>query len=117
LLLDSGPALGREAVHTQALELCLRRTGLRVLLLSADLGERRFSTALRALDPIAVVTCGTEARLDVLGEPLRRAMRNCGATPFSFRTARLVGGRDAMTSLGGSPGEATARLLAAIGLA
>jgi MerR family transcriptional regulator, light-induced transcriptional regulator len=116
LLLDSGPALGPEAVHTQALELCLRRAGLRVLLLSADLAERRFSTALRALDPVAVVICGADARLNTLGEPLRRAMRASGASPFSYRAARLVAGRDAMVSVGASPSEATARLLAALSL-
>ena len=71
LLLDSGSPLGVEAVHTQALELFLRRAGLRVLLLSAGLAEGRFRSALRALTPRAVVICGSEARLDVLGGPLR----------------------------------------------
>lgn len=116
LLLDSGPALSPEAVHAQALELCLRRVGLRALLLSADLAERRYSTALRALDPVAVVICGAEARLDVLGQPLRRAMRASGAAPFSYRAARLVGGRDAMPVLGDQPSEAVALLLAALQL-
>ncbi len=116
LLLDSGPALSPEAVHAQALELCLRRSGFRVLLLSADLAERRYATALRALDPQAVVICGENARLDVLGEPLRRAMHSTGAAPFSYRSAQLVGGRDGMPALGARPGEATARLLAALGL-
>src|SRR5918997_1015436 len=39
LLLDSGAPLGPESVHTQALELFLRRAGLRVLLLSAEIAE------------------------------------------------------------------------------
>jgi MerR family transcriptional regulator, light-induced transcriptional regulator len=116
LLLDSGPALGPEAVHAQALELCLRRTGLRALLLSADLAERRYSNALRALEPAAVVLCGAEARLDVLGDPLRRAMRTSGAAPFSYRSASLIGGREPMPTLGARPAEAAARLLAALGL-
>ena len=81
LLLDSGSPLGVESVHVQALELFLRRAGLRVLLLSAGLAEGRFRSALRALDPAAVVICGSEARLDVLGDPLR-ALRNAdGARP------------------------------------
>ena len=116
LLLDSGPALSPEAVHAQALELCLRRSGLRALLLSADLAERRYSSALRALDPVAVIICGAEARLDTLGEPLRRAMRASGSAPFSYRAARLVGGREAMPNLGSRPGEAAALLLGALGL-
>ncbi|MDQ3729463.1 MAG: MerR family DNA-binding transcriptional regulator [Actinomycetota bacterium] len=117
LLLASGSAIGLEGVHAQALELCLRRTGLRVLLLSADLADRRYGTALRALEPVGVVLCGAEARLDVVGEPLRRAMRATGALPFSYRAARLVGGRDAMPGLGTRPGEATRRLLADLSLA
>jgi MerR family transcriptional regulator, light-induced transcriptional regulator len=116
LLLDSGPALSPEAVHAQALELCLRRAGLRALLLSADLAERRYSTALRALNPVAVVICGAEARLDVLGQPLRRAMRASGAAPFSYRAASLVSGRDAMPVLGDRPGEAVSLLLAALSI-
>ncbi len=116
LILDSGPSLGLEGVQAQALELCLRRTGLRVLLLSADLADRRYNTALRALDPVAVVVCGAEPRLDVLGEPLRRAMRASGAKAFAYRGARLVGGREGMPQLGSRPSEATARLLAALGL-
>jgi DNA-binding transcriptional MerR regulator len=111
LLLDSGPALSLEAVHAQALELCLRRTGVRVLLLSADLAERRYGAALRALEPSAVVLCGAEPRLDVLGEPLRRALRAGGARAFAYRAARLVGGREGMPQLGTSPSEATQRLV------
>jgi DNA-binding transcriptional MerR regulator len=114
LLLDSGPALSVESVHAQALELCMRRAGLRVLLLSADLAERRFGAALRALQPTAVVLCGAEARLDVLGEPLRRALRSEGASAFSYRAARLVAGREGMPALGSVPGEATRNLLGAL---
>lgn len=116
LLLDSGPALGLEGVQAQALELCLRRAGLRVLLLSADLPERRYGTALRALDPVGVILCGAEPRLDVIGEPLRRALRAGGATAFSYRGARLVGGREGMPQLGSRPSEAAFRLLTALGL-
>ena len=116
LLLDSGPALGLEAVHAQALELCLRRTGLRVLLLSADLADRRYGAALRALEPRAVVLCGAEPRLDVIGEPLRRALRAGGAQAFSYRAARLVGGREGMPQLGERPTAAAARLLGELDL-
>ena len=84
LLLDSGSPLGVEAVHVQALELFLRRAGLRVLLLSAGLAEGRFRSALRALQPEAVVICGSDARLDVLGgalrSPARRGRRRAAST-------------------------------------
>jgi MerR family transcriptional regulator, light-induced transcriptional regulator len=113
LLLDSGSPLGVESVHVQALELFLRRAGLRVLLLSAGLAEGRFRSALRALEPAAVVICGSEARLDVLGDALR-AVRGTdgGAQLYGYRAALLVSGRDGIPSLGGEPGEATDALLA-----
>ena len=90
LLLDSGSPLGVESVHVQALELFLRRAGLRVLLLSAGLAEGRFRSALRALQPTAVVICGSEARLDVLGGPLRRAAQPRTDPPASTATAPLA---------------------------
>lgn len=115
LLLDSGSALGVEAVHVQALELFVRRAGLRCLLLSADLAERRFATALRALQPRAVVLCGEAASLEVLGPTLRRVMRSGeGIAVCGFRAARLVAGRDGTTQLGPAPGEATRALIQAV---
>jgi DNA-binding transcriptional MerR regulator len=115
LLLDSGSPIGLEGVHVQALELFLRRAGLRVLLLSADLTERRFGGAVRALRPNAVVLCGADARLDVLGGPLRSALRSSpGARLFGYRAARLVEGRNGVPALGEVPAESTQRLLAAL---
>jgi MerR family transcriptional regulator, light-induced transcriptional regulator len=117
LLLDSGSPLGVEAVHVQALELSLRRAGLRVLLLSTELAERRFRNALRALQPAAVVICGREARLDVLAGPLRRirAETSTGPRLFGYRAAQLVSGREGIPSLGNEPEPATAALLAHLG--
>ena len=116
LLLDSGSPLGVESVHVQALELFLRRAGLRVLLLSAGLAEGRFRSALRALEPSAVVICGSEARLDVLGNPLRALRDADGAVDLlGYRAALLVSGRDGVPSLGVEPTEATDALLARLG--
>jgi DNA-binding transcriptional MerR regulator len=113
LLLDSGSPLGLEAVYVQALELFLRRAGLRVLLLSADLAERRFMNAMRALRPDAVVLCGAEARLDVVGLALRKVITGTGRTSlYGYRTARLVEGRRGVPVLGASPAEATDALVA-----
>jgi MerR family transcriptional regulator, light-induced transcriptional regulator len=111
LLLDSGSPIGVEAVHTQALELFLRRAGLRVLLLSAGLAEGRFRSALRALQPQAVVICGSDARLDVLAGPLRRLREDGEARLHGYRAARLVAGRDGVPSLGEEPAAATDALL------
>ena len=118
LLLDSGDALSPEYVHTQALELALRRAGLRVLVLSVGLAEDRFSRAIRALRPSALVLCGSGASLDVTGAPLRRALASAdGARLFGYREARLVSGRNGTPQLGSLPGEATASLLTALGAA
>jgi DNA-binding transcriptional MerR regulator len=112
LLLDSSPGLSVEAVHAQALELFLRRSGLRVLLLSATLADRRVATAVRALRPRAVVLCGDGARLDIIGGPLRSVIRGAnGAALVGYRAAQLVSGRQGIPSLGESPAAATAALL------
>jgi DNA-binding transcriptional MerR regulator len=112
LLLDSGSPLGVEAIQVQAFELFLRRAGLRVLLLSAALAEGRFRSALRALQPEAVVLCGSEARLDVLGDPLRALRTENGPSRlYGYRAARLVSGRNGLPSLGDEPAEATQALL------
>jgi MerR family transcriptional regulator, light-induced transcriptional regulator len=115
LLLDSGSPLGVEAIQVQALELFLRRAGLRVLLLSAELAEGRFTRAIRALRPAAVILCGTEARLDVIGSHLRRVL-NAGesARVYGYRNAQLVSGSRGMPLLGEAPAEATAALLDAL---
>jgi DNA-binding transcriptional MerR regulator len=116
LLLDSSSGLGPEAVQAQALELVLRRAGLRVLLLSAALAERRFASALRALRPSAVILCGSAASLDVVGAAVRRIRQAPGdVTLYGYRAARLVSGRSGITVLGDTPIEATARLLAELG--
>ncbi len=112
LLLDSGSPLGVEAIQVQALELFLRRAGLRVLLLSAGLAEGRFRSALRALEPEAVVLCGSDARLDVLGESLRALRVESPAQLYGYRAARLVSGRDGLPALGDEPARATETLLA-----
>jgi hypothetical protein len=115
LLLESGSGPSVESVHSQALELAMRRAGLHVLALSADLAESRFQSAIRALRPAAVVLCGAEARLDVVGTRLRSILNERdGSRLFGYRTARLVSGRRGAPVLGSSPFEATANLIAAL---
>ena len=116
LLLDTGSPLGVESIYTQSLELFLRRSGLRVLLLSASLPEGRFNSALRALQPHAVVICGSDARLDVLGTPLRRLRGGDNhASLNGYRAARLVAGRDGVPSLGDDPLQAADALITQLG--
>jgi DNA-binding transcriptional MerR regulator len=111
LLLDSGSPLGLEGVYVQALELAVRRAGLRALLLSAELAESHFNNALRALRPSVVVICGSAASLDVVGGPLRRVLAAApDAQLAGYRAARLVSGRGGIPSLGSAPGRALAAL-------
>jgi hypothetical protein len=59
-----------------------------------------------------VVLCGSEARIDVLGGPLRQLRDADGSTAiFGYRAARLVAGRDGVPSLGTDPASATEALL------
>jgi MerR family transcriptional regulator, light-induced transcriptional regulator len=109
LLLDSSPGLDAEAVHTQALDLALRRAGFRVLTLSSELGEERLERALRALEPTAIVLCGPGADTPQAVQLVRK-VRELGfvAPLFGFRATGLVG--EAIPSAGELPSEVTGLL-------
>lgn len=108
LIFDSSSRISAEAVHVQALELALRRAGFRVLLLSIGLEQDRLVRAMRATSPAAVVLCGADATLDVVGRLLYsiRQIRS-SATVLEYRDATPVSGSHAIPSLGGAIGEAT----------
>jgi len=67
LLLDASVPCDLEALHVQALELMLRRAGLRTLTLTTGLDPARLGRALRALQPRALVLGGRRAELDAVG--------------------------------------------------
>lgn len=67
LIFDASRPLEADGLRAQALELFLRRTGLRVLALPVDLDSNRVGTALRALRPDALVLAGRGASLDAIG--------------------------------------------------
>ena len=109
LLLDSSRGQDVEAVHTQALDLSLRRAGFRVLMLSSDLGDERLDRALRALDPTALVLCGPGADT-ASAVQLVRKVRELGIDVplFGFRARGLIG--DAVPSAGDRPSQVTGML-------
>ena len=109
LLLDSSNAQDAEEVHAQALDLTLRRSGFRVLMLSHELGEERLDRALRALDPTAIVLCGP-GQDTASAVQLVRKIRELGfdAPLFGFRASGLIG--DAIPSAGSAPSEVTGML-------
>ena len=109
LLLDSSQGDDAEEVHTQALDLALRRAGFRVLVLSNQLGDERLERALGALEPTAILVCGPGA--DTQGAVrLVRKIRELGfiAPLYGFRASGLVGA--AVPSAGERPSEVTGML-------
>jgi len=78
LVFDASHAPEAEALQAQALELVLRRAGLRTLTLTADSDPSRLSHAISALDPRAVVLTGHGASLDTLGRLVFTARRVAG---------------------------------------
>ncbi len=109
LLLDAGHGQDAEEVHTQALDLALRRAGFRVLVLSNELGDERLERALGALEVTAIVLCGPGA--DTPGAvKLVRKIRELGfdAPLYGFRASGLIG--DAVPSAGESPSQVTGML-------
>jgi MerR family transcriptional regulator, light-induced transcriptional regulator len=113
LLFDSSSRLDLESLHVQSLELGLRRAGFRVLLLSMSLAQERLSRAMRALDPAALVVCGSGATLDVVGRLVYAVRHNgSGARVYEYREAMPVAGSHAIPSLGTTPIEATTNMKA-----
>jgi hypothetical protein len=80
LVFDASCAPDMCALHAQALELVLRRAGLRTLTLSADCDPNRLTHAVAALNPRAVVLTGRRASLDALGRLVFCARRVAGET-------------------------------------
>jgi MerR family transcriptional regulator, light-induced transcriptional regulator len=64
LVLDASGPLDLDGLYALALEVVLRRAGLRTLLLSPAVEPRRLGRALRALVPSAVVLTGRRITLD-----------------------------------------------------
>ena len=107
LIFDSSAKLDVESLHVQALELGLRRSGFRTLLLAFNLPPERVVRAMRALDPTAFVFCGGEATLEVVGRLVYTVRQVGSAAPvFEYREAMPVTGDHSIPSLGSTPTEA-----------
>lgn len=111
LIFDASHPTDMDSLHAQALELFLRRGGLRVLTLPVDLDPSRIGSALRALHPEAVVLSGRRATLDVLGRLVYAARQSAeGVEVLDFRGALPDTGASTVVRLGRSP-EAAAEAL------
>src|SRR5438034_1090393 len=114
VIFDASGPCDVDALHVQALELGLRRRGLRTLTLSVGLDPSRLTRALHAVQPRAVVLTGRGAPLDALGRLVFAARRIGGDTVavFDFRTALPDTGASTVERLGDRPVAARDALLA-----
>jgi MerR family transcriptional regulator, light-induced transcriptional regulator len=112
LVFDACGPCELDALYAQALELMLRRFGLRTLSLTPSVELTRLGRALRALRPHAVVLTGQQVTLDGIGR-LVYAVRSAApdVTVFDFRGAIPDTGASTVRKLGSSPLAACNRLL------
>jgi DNA-binding transcriptional MerR regulator len=115
LILDATVFAQIDSLYAQALEVVLRRAGLRTLSLTTSIAPTRLGRAVRALDPRAVVLTGSGAPLDTIGR-LVYAIRGIAeaAIVFDYRGAVPDTGASTVARLGDMPTEARDRLVAAL---
>jgi hypothetical protein len=116
LVFDASAPCDMDALYAQALELCLRRRGLRTLTLTVGLDPSRLGRALHALAPRAVVLTGRRASLDALGRLVYAARRigGDGVAIYDFRGALPSTGATTVPRLGDAPIAACEQLLKAL---
>jgi hypothetical protein len=112
LIFDATQPPDIDALYIQALELFLRRGGLRVLTLPIELEPARVSRALRALRPSALVLSGARASLDALARLVYAARQGGeeGLEVLDYRGALPDTGASTVARLGREP-EAAATML------
>ncbi|HEX8976601.1 MAG TPA: MerR family transcriptional regulator [Solirubrobacteraceae bacterium] len=113
MIFDASAPCDLDALHAQALEVVLRRAGLRTLSLTPGIDLTRLGRALRALEPRAVVLTGQRVSLDSIGR-LVYAVRSVAreVVVFDYRGAVPDTGASTVHRLGDSPLAARDALLA-----
>lgn len=112
LVLDASSPLELDALYAQALELMLRRAGVRTLSLSTAITPNRLVRALPVLDPGAVVLVGRSISLDALGRlvySVRLVARHSAI--YNYRGAVPDTGASTVRRLGPTPLAARDQLL------
>jgi len=112
MIFDASSTGDLDAVHAQALEVVLRRAGLRTLALTPSIELARLGRALRALKPSVVILTGRRVSLDSIGRlvyAVRSIVRE--VTIFDYRTAVPDTGASTVFRLGDSPVAARDALL------
>jgi DNA-binding transcriptional MerR regulator len=115
LIFDAASALELAALHNQALELFLRRAGLRVLALPTAIAPERLGSALRALAPQAIVLAGSGASIDEIARLVYAARRIAAeALVLDFRGALPDTGATTVGRLASSASAAASELSLAL---
>lgn len=116
LVFDATAPVDLDALHAQALELALRRGGLRVLSLTVTTDPARMVRALHALSPAAIVVTGRRASRDALARLVYTARRQGreGLCVLDYRDALGATGASTVQSLGDAPLAARDALLRAL---
>jgi DNA-binding transcriptional MerR regulator len=112
LVLDASSPLELDALYAQALELMLRRAGIRTLSLSTGITPNRLARALPALAPRAVVLSGRGISLDALGRLVYSVRSVAHETSiYDYRGAVPDTGASTVVRLGPNPTAARDLLL------
>jgi DNA-binding transcriptional MerR regulator len=116
VVFDAGASQQPDALQAQALELVLRRAGLRTLTLGAELDQARLTHALAAVEPAVVVLAGNGASLDALGRLVYAARRVGGdaVQVMNFCSAERDTGASTVTTLSDAVLDARDEVLAAV---
>jgi MerR family transcriptional regulator, light-induced transcriptional regulator len=115
LVVDASSVYEPDALYVQALELFLRRGGVRTLTLDVEVDPARLTLAVRALEPGAVVLTGRRASLDVLGRLVYAVRQHRpGIEVFDYRDALPDTGASTVRRLGDEPLAARDALLACL---
>ncbi|HEY3970240.1 MAG TPA: hypothetical protein VGL79_02470, partial [Solirubrobacteraceae bacterium] len=111
LIFDASQSMDMDGLYVQALELFLRRAGLRVLTLPVELDSTRVGSALRALRPQAMVLGGHCASLDAVGRVVYATRQSGGDLQvLDYRGALPETGASTVARIGPGPGEAVRML-------
>jgi DNA-binding transcriptional MerR regulator len=112
MVFDASAPSDLDAIHAQALEVVLRRSGLRTLALTPSIELTRLGRALRALNPSAVILTGRRVSLDSIGRvvyAVRSIVRE--VVVFDYRGAVPDTGASTVFRLGDTPVAARDALL------
>jgi hypothetical protein len=109
VLLDASTSLSVDTLRVQALELGLRRAGMHTVHLRCGLPQCRVTSAIRSVEPMALVICGGVVRNGTC-ERLMHAVRQAGCTATLYVVGETPPNTEAIHPLGPGSVEATREL-------